>query len=363
MRAGAIASIATAWIVAGSGAARAAVCPADDALWLRVALDGDGFTPALRDKVLELMGADLRPKGLSVCEGARDASSTAPTAAIVPTAPPLAEIALTLSAASGLSIELRDAVTDKRMSRSLGLAGVPADARALSVALAAEELLRASWIEAALAAPPSPAPAPVAHPVPNVVQALNAEAVARMAEGVRATTPASSALAEVALMGAAARTTGGQTDLGGDIRFTFGGRLAIGARIGLRAAPDVSSTHGTVQGRELLGGFGVSYAFFPRRAESGAELGARVDVVDVQFSGVSAGPTVHATSGSQTAIIPSGAIGGWLHLGGPWRVVTEASVGAPIRAVTASDAGETATGVSGVAFGFALGVAAALPED
>ena len=55
-----------------------------------------------------------------------------------------------------------------------------------------------------------------------------------------------------------------------------------------------------------------------------------------------------------------GAAGAWASLGPRWRVVSEASVGAPVRPVTASDSGASAVGVSGVQLGVALGVGASL---
>jgi hypothetical protein len=55
-------------------------------------------------------------------------------------------------------------------------------------------------------------------------------------------------------------------------------------------------------------------------------------------------------------------VGAWARLGGAWRVVAEASVGAPLRPVTASDAGSTVTGISGVSIGAAFGLAAVFPE-
>jgi hypothetical protein len=51
-----------------------------------------------------------------------------------------------------------------------------------------------------------------------------------------------------------------------------------------------------------------------------------------------------------------------VRIGGPWRIVGEAAVGGPVHAVTAIDTGQTATGVSGVTLGLALGVGATLPN-
>ena len=351
----AIASIAVALALACSDLARADVCPAPGDAWLRVAFAGDGFTPALRARVVEQLGAEFREHNLALCE-----ASDAPA-----TSPPLANVVLGLSSDAVLSLEVRDAVTGKQVTRELPLGSVPRDALALSITLAAEELVHASWIEAALA-PAQPSPVPVGlTPVPAPVLAVNAEEVARMPGAPRATR---SWVAEGALLGAAEWASGGQTDLGGVASFMLGGRLAADARVGVRAAPDVKSTHGTVQGRELLAGLGVAYAFVPRDAAWGGDLGVRAELIDVQFSGVaaSAGPGANTTTeglhGAALAAVVSGALGGWVRIGGPWRIVADAAVGAPVHAVTASDGSETATGVSGVTLGVELGVGATLPN-
>ena len=354
------------------------MCPPPGASWLRVTFAGDAFGAALRARVIEQLGADLRRHDLALCNMTAD--TTANTTAAPVDGAPLADIGLTLSPDAVLSLEVRDAVTDKRMTRDLPLASVPRDALALSITLAAEELLHASWIEAALAPPASAALSPAAATaigrpklVPPAVQAMNAETIARLSPGPepeRATS--TTMMAQAALLGAVERSTGGsavagQTDLGGDVRFSYGGRLAMSARFGIRAAPDVTSVHGTVHGRELLAGLGLAYAIVPRKAPWGGELGVCADALDVTFSGIAtpsapAGQSATGASGSALGAVVSGVVGGWGRLGGPWRVVAETTLGAPVRAVTASDAGAKATGVAGVSVGVALGIAATLSE-
>jgi hypothetical protein len=182
------------------------------------------------------------------------------------------------------------------------------------------------------------------------VAATNDAAIARMPRAFST---------QAALVGAVEHATGGQTDVGGDVRLGWGGRLALGARVGFRAAPDVTSTHGTVHARELLAGLAVSYALAARSAPWGGEVLVRGDLVDVQLS-ADAAPSGRASSGSALGVLAGGGIGGWVSLSAPWRVVAEATVGAPVRAVTASDAGTVATGVSGVVAGVAIGLGAAL---
>ncbi len=352
----AIASIAMALALASTDAAGAEVCPPAGAPWLRVTFGSEGFEPALRARVMEQLGADLHGHRVALCDAA-DAANT-PAGAT-----PLADISLALSAGAVLSLEVRDAVTDKRLARDLPLSSVPRDALALSIALAAEELLHASWIEAALAPPHSDTPSPLVglKPVPPVVREVNAAEVARMPQVAGAT---HELMAEAALLLAAEHATGGQTDLGADARFSWGGRLAVSSRAGFRVAPDVNSAHGVISGREFLAGLGLDYAVVPRDAVLGGEVGIRADLLDVQFTGVASAASagVRGGSGSGLGAILSGALGGWIRIGATWRVIAEAIVGAPIHAVTASDSGSTATGVSGVDLGGELGVGATLSK-
>jgi hypothetical protein len=344
----AIASFAMALVLAFTEAAGAAVCPPAGAPWLRVAFGGDGFEPGLRARVMEQLGADLGGHRVALCEAteATDGES------------PLADIALSLAPGPVLSLEVRDAVTDKRLARDLPLASLPRDALALSIALAAEELLHASWIEAALAPPDTPSPRAPQKPVPRVVREINAAEIAHMPE-VASTTPGLTA--QAALLAAAQYATGGQADFGADARFSWGGRLALSARAGFRLAPDVPSAHGSVSGRELLAGLGLDYALVPRDAAWGADVGLRADFLDVQFAGVAA-QGAQSMSGSKLAAVVGGTLGGWIQIHPPWRLVAETLVGTPVHAVTASDSGSTTTGVSGVVLGFELGVGATLSK-
>jgi hypothetical protein len=308
----------------------------------------------LRARVLEQLGADLNSHGITLCEASAGPSSAAP----------LAEIALELSGDSVLSLEVRDAVTDKRTLRDLRLGTVPRDALALSIALAAEELLHASWIEAALAPPPSTPAPPALSTVPQAVRDVDAGEVAKMPQvtralGERASTAApagpSSTSTTVALLAAADLSTGGESDLGPDLRFAWGGRFAVGARAGFRESRDVARANGVVHGQELLAGAAVSCAFVPRMARWGGDVSLRADLVDVRFSGVPA-PGATGASDSRLGSVVSAALGGWVTLAGPLRVVGEAAAGTPLPPVAATDAGQTATAISGITFAVALGL-------
>ena len=157
------------------------------------------------------------------------------------------------------------------------------------------------------------------------------------------------------LLAAADLSAGGESDLGPDLRFAWGGRFAVGARAGFRASRNVDRANGVVHGQELLAGAAVSYAFVPRTAAWGGDVSLRADVVDVRFSGVPA-PGASGASGSALGAIVSAGLEGWVKLAGPVRVVGEAAAGAPLRPIAATDTGETATAVSGITLAVALGL-------
>jgi hypothetical protein len=344
----ALATVAGAVACAGdASAADGSVCPPAGTPWLRVGFAGDGFAAPLRALVVEQLGADLHRNGLALCEAG---------AAQGP--PPLVDIDLALTSDLVLSLDVRDAVTDKRMTRDVPLRSVPADARALSITLATEELLHASWIEAALAQPPSPASPVGLRPVPPAVQEVNAGEVARMPVAHATSSPR---FIQTALLAAVEHETGGQTGVGPDLRLAWGGRFAIGGRVGFRFAPDVSSAHGSVHSRTILGGPGLAFSPTARDGALGGDFGVRADVLDVRFS-ATASSGARASSGSAFGVVVSAVVSGWARLGGAWRLVAEASLGAPVRPVSATDDGATATGVSGLSIGGAIGVAASLPE-
>jgi hypothetical protein len=166
-------------------------------------------------------------------------------------------------------------------------------------------------------------------------------------------------VAHAALMATASHATGGDTGLGPDVRLAFGGRLTLGVRVGARLAPDIASAHGVVRERALLVGGAGAYALVPRDAAWGGEVVLRLDALVVQLSGI-ASPGAQASSGSALGIVPSAGLGGWMRLGGVWRALAEATAGGSLHGVTASDSGQTATGLTGAVFGVSLGVGAAL---
>lgn len=136
--------------------------PASDACAAQrhVALSfGADLEVELQREIKADLTSDLAARGLSVCTDGADTAGRA-----------LADVRVERRDGSRYSIEVFDRTTDKRVSRDVSLARIPSNGRALAIAIAIDELLRASWAELALRVqpgPPNPTPAPPAPPTPK----------------------------------------------------------------------------------------------------------------------------------------------------------------------------------------------------
>jgi hypothetical protein len=269
--------------------------------------------------------------------------------------PPLADIAVNLDSGDVLSLMVVDRATDKRLARSIPLRSIPQDARALSIAVAAEELLHASWLEAlmdhdlsARGAPPVSAP-PVIERI--AVASLSPRARAPRDEG-----------AVLDLVSAGEHAAGGQSLGGFDARASYGSRFGVRVRLGYRLGLVATAEHGDVQSNAVVGGVALTWSFTSSRAAPwGAELFSRADAVLVTFSG-RASDGASASSGEGVAVLTGGGIGGWRSLGqsGEWRLVGELSLAATLRGVGAVDDDRQVISLTGAVVGVAVGIGAAL---
>jgi len=311
-------------------------CPAAGRPWVRlVVADAEDVA---EERTIEHMRAELGPSGIDVCT---DARAGAP--------PALATVRLTASDEStvDISAEVVDAVTSKELSRTIDLAATPPDARALTIALGATELLRASWVEIELASAP-----PGAVPVPPEVEAD----VARERRRDLAERP--STRAAVGLAAAGEEFSGGLRQLGLDLHATgtLSRRLALGARFGARGAGREEGMSGSVATSGWIAGIAATAPLSPLGGRAGVGVVARVDALALTFRGH---PTESATGTRRggTALILGGGIASWVRLTGGLRFEVEALAGGAPRGVVATDGTAPLVSADGFLVAGSLGLA------
>lgn len=316
------------------GAASEDPCLYTSEPWVAVSFSGPAFSPELERAVLLDLRAGLRLKGIEACAATQAGHK-----------PPLAMLELTASSPERLSvsIEVHDAITQKRVQRDVDLTGVAPDARSLTIAAATDELLRASWVELALAdAPQSDRPAP-----PEVHAA------------VRDTIePARIGQRDLALgaRGRAEYFSAGLAWLGGDLIASAwlaehaGVELAMGARAGLPRHGE----HGELHASALVGSLSLRLALSERRAPLGVEALTGLAVASVRMRGQAedgaadfsgSGIDVHALG----SLLFRVSVAPWLDL----RL--DVGAGAPLAFVEATDAGSVVASTSGIQLHAGLG--------
>ncbi len=254
---------------------------------------------------------------------------------------PLARIRLTLHGATAATIRIEDAVTKKTVEREVDVADLPFDGRALSIAIAADELLRASWAEVSL----HPEVENAKEPVPPVVRASVAPPSATL-PFARAT--------ELGLRATINVHGGGQTHLGGAlyVRRDLAAWITGEAFGYAREAVPVTATDGSIHAHAWGGGLSLDlHLLHAGAARFGVKAGAEIGYL--LFEGTARPGAGEGTFGS---VVASGHLGliGAFDL--PPLRVSAAILGlAPFRAASALDGVETATSVGGPGIEAALG--------
>lgn len=291
--------------------------------------------PAVAAAVLSELRAGLLPSNIDVCAAA--ASSKAE---------PLAQVTIEAVAAARYRLEVTDSVTHKRVSRDLGLERLPADGRALALAVAAEELLRASWAELALRGPHSAQTAPPPE-VRAVVQAEEPRAPERFkALGARL---------------AFEHYLGGQTHYGADLfaAWPVGPVAALLLGVGARRALTVQAPHGSIGATGYCAELGVSLAFFERPS---SVLSAFVSgrALRLTFQPAAGGG---ASASSHSGFALTSRVGLAFAFGSPGVLRSYSTFGAglPLHSYSAADSGGVVTGVSELELFASTGLALELP--
>jgi hypothetical protein len=315
-------------------------CPVEGMPWLRLDAEAS-LSRSWASSVAAHLGLELGPRGIALC--------LAPVREDAPS--PLAIVELRLAEPNLLEVAIGDLATGRRLTRQVPLDGIPEDARPLAIALAADELLRASWLEASIDKL-QVTPAPVTPTTSGVV------ARGSSVSQDDGSAPAPRSRAWLSLLGAGESSTGGQNLGGFDARVAWGRRLEIAGRVGYRWGAVVSAEHGNIESSALLGGISAAYSS-PPEAVWGGLLFLRADLARVAFEG-QAFANGTGTTGSALTVLTGCGVSGWRSLGSAWRLVGEVSLAGAVRPVAAVDAGRDISALSGAVVGVAFGVSAGL---
>ena len=291
-----------------------------------------GWDPSQRQAVLEHLSTGFDLYRVQVCpsEGARK--------------DPLAAIRVAQAAGENvnISVDVWDAVTRKRIGRDVDLAGYSQEAQALAIAVAIEELVRASWVELRLkpkreAPPPQPAPPEVEHVVRDSVQTTAPERQTRLVA-----------------RGAGEAYSGGQVHLGGDLVFRqdLSGRFAVGLVLGPRFAAAKTIDAGTLRARAFCGELVGDVKLFGSRGLR-LELEAGLRGGSLVFEGES--PETRQTAGGPTLVARSGLVL-TLNLSDAFGVELGAGTGAALIGAEATAEGNPVSAASGVEGHASLGL-------
>ena len=303
--------------------------------WVLVQLRADGWSEAQRGSVLLDLQRTLAAQGIDACLG--DAR---------PGGEPLATLAIDVSPDSRatVDIEVRDAVTHKRVRRDVDLAPIPSDGRELAVAIEADELLRASWAEIALDTERARRAEPRREVVRSVDQVL-----------------APSRMAGPGALGARLAGEyyfGGTTLLGADAlgRLRLAPRLDLELAAGMRASPSSSSAHGRVRALAAGAGLGLLVRIAGTRSAS-VEAGGGLSASWLEFraepvSGADASAYANLLVAARVRVVGRVALGRALH------AAAGLGAGAALRGVQATDTGQVVAGATGLELGATLGLEA-----
>jgi hypothetical protein len=316
----------------------AATCGEHGRPWVALTFAGGQEWPReLRDESSADLRAALRLRGIDVCDADRPAETK-----------PVALLDLHISAAERVrvSIDVRDAITNKRVLRDVDLHSVAPDVRALLLAQAADELLRASWVELAVADAPVPAQPPPLAVQLIVQEQVRAPAAPRPVIGARVVFE---------------HYTGGQNLLGGDafLDVWLTRRLGASFGLGLRGGFVVHAADGTIDTRALLVAGDMFATLWPAEMRYNLAVSFGVQLSDLVVSGRAA-ESERAQQLSALAVMMRAGLLGWWQVTDSLRLSLALAPGLSLRSVAARDSGQVVTSTSGLALQALLGVGGAL---
>jgi hypothetical protein len=311
-----------------TGGARAQRCGRAGRPWVSVAFAGEAWTPAMRAAVLADLGAGLRLRGIDACALGTEGSEA-----------PLALLELQASSRErvAVSIEVHDALTEKRVARDADLHALSPDARALAIAAAADELLRASWAELAL----SDAPEPSRPPPPEVEYALQSS-LAPSRVGSRDH--------EIGVRAAIEHFTRGVTLLGGDVVVGLwpAERFSAELSFGLRGGLSVDARAGRVSTHALTGAFDLRASLLPRAGRFGLLAALGVAVSSLAMRGEDAASDAIANHGDAWDVHARARLCASYALWPALALRADAGLGVPLRSVEAREDQHVIAGTDGL---------------
>jgi hypothetical protein len=300
--------------------------------WVELLFDGY-WPPGLPEDVRADLEAGLRLRGIELC--APDLAG--------PQSHPVARVVLQLPNPERMlvSIDVQDAVTDKRVLRDVDLSRLARDTWALSLAQGADELLRASWVEITLHDAPTPA-----LPPPAAIE----RAVVRPA-------PPPERLQALGVRFASEVYTGGIKLLGADaiVSLWLARALGLSISLGLRAGLLTHAPDGRIESSALTAGVALFMPVMSPASRYNLTVGLGGHFAELSLTGRGEAP-VHAQS--KNAFIASGRA----LLGAYWRfselVRLELSLGpgVPLRTASARDNAHDVSSTRGLELHGSLGL-------
>jgi len=334
-----LATLTVALAAPTSAAAAQPSCAGADGPWVQLQLGATGWPEAQRASVLSDLQHTLAGQGIAACSA--DAH---------PAAAPLATLTVDLSpedaAKATVDIEVRDAVTRKRVRRDVDLSRIPDDGRPAAIAIEADELLRASWAEIALDTARAREAQRQARPqvVGSVEQSL-APARGESAGGLGARAAAEHFFGGVTLVGADAV---GRLRLAPLIDLEIAGAFRLG--------PSATAPHGEVNA--VAGGGRLALLFRiagTRRAALAAGAGVAASWLEFRAQ---ASPGGEAATYANLLATASARVAGRLALGRTVHATAGLEGGAALRGVEARDTGAVVARAGGAMLGATVGLEA-----
>ncbi len=304
-------------LASGAPVAAQEPCGSSEHPFVVASFDGDGWDPRLAAATYAEIRGELGGDGIGTCpHGPGDDDA-------------IAIVALRVDLDAVL-LEIRDAITGKRLNRRVPL-DVPTDSRARTIALAVDELLRASWTELVITGHPPPARPPPIE-VRNTVERSLPAPPRDNALGVRL---------EVA------GYFGGQTHVGPDLFFRrrFGPRFGAELAFGFRGGSSSQAADGSVDSHAIGAQALLLFALFPRGGIVDFDFEAGIRVASVTFVGDSTSDAI-GSEASNVVVYARGGATFALELLELLRLSATLGAGAPLRAFEATDEGSFVTGVS-----------------